>query len=30
MIKITDYAEIFEKLVQGTQEYITGNGLRAI
>ena len=30
MKEITNYAEIFEKLVQGTQNYITGNGLRAM
>lgn len=25
-----NYAEIFEELVQGTQDYIVGNNLRAI
>ena len=30
MKEITDYAEIFEKLVQGTQDYILGNRLRAV
>ena len=25
-----NYAEIFEEMVQGTQDYILGNGLRAV
>ena len=30
MKEITNYAEIFEEMVQGTQDYILGNGLRAM
>ena len=30
MKQITDYDEVFEKLVQKTQDYVVGNNLRAV
>ena len=30
MKEITDYDKVFETLVQKTQDYLVGNGLRAV